>query len=76
MLWIVQKDNPKPEKYIPIFIRTSKKEEQFSDTDRFVVFNSKKAALAYASQLKKNYTASTIRLFYEEGHSKNVRSPS
>ena len=71
MVYFVQKENPQPDSYIAIFIRTSSKE--FRDRDRHEMFKSKASAVAYAKKLALEFSVHTIRLFYEGGHSENLK---
>ncbi|MEM0938608.1 MAG: hypothetical protein AAF600_01780 [Bacteroidota bacterium] len=73
MFWIVQKDNPKPETYIPVFVCQKFDADRFEDTEKFKVFRSKIRAVAYAKNLLSQFEVLSIRLFHEEGHSENIK---
>ncbi|MEM6734802.1 MAG: hypothetical protein AAGC64_09090 [Bacteroidota bacterium] len=74
MFWIVQKDNPKPETYIPVFACQKFDTDRFENTEKFKVFKSKTSAVTYAKKLLSRFEVLSIRLFYEEGHSENLKN--
>jgi len=73
MYWIVRKDNPKPDVYIPIFVESSTANEKFQDSEKFQIFRSESGAITFAKQLFNEFAVRSIRLFYEDGHSQNIR---
>jgi len=73
MVFFVAEEDPKPDNYIAIFVRKSR-EKDFDGKERFKLFASQEKALVFAQQLKEKYGISTIRLFYEEGHSRILRN--
>lgn len=73
MIWIVKLDNPKPEKYITIFERVSLTEERFHSEEKYKIFTNKEVAIEEAILLMSQYSINAIRLFYEEGYSKNIK---
>lgn len=73
MIWIVKLDNPKPEKYIAVFERTSLTENRFHSKEEYSVFSEKSDAIQKANDLMMLYSVDTIRIFHEEGYSRNVK---
>ncbi|MEM7551959.1 MAG: hypothetical protein AAF363_19915 [Bacteroidota bacterium] len=73
MYWIVIEDDPKPDKYIPILVRSQvsviELEAKFS---KVKVFDNEAGALEFADQLKVIYAVESVRLFYPEGISKKL----
>ncbi len=69
MFWIVQKDHPKPENYIPVFIKSAPPDDRFSNLEKFRVFKSEKAAYQYANEIRSAFGIRNIRLFHENGYS-------
>lgn len=63
-VWLVSKDNPKPDPYIAILVR--EKESQESCKESYKVCRSAKEALAFALELKKKYGVKQVRLFYPD----------
>ncbi|MFK7954420.1 MAG: hypothetical protein AB8B73_16325 [Ekhidna sp.] len=73
MIWIVKLDNPKPEKYITVYERISLTEDRFLSKEKYKVFENKENAIKEATLLMAKYSLDVIRLFYEEGYSKNLK---
>lgn len=73
MHWIVRKDNPKPETYIPIFVCRHLDRKKYGDIDKYRDFNSENDAISFAKSLLSKFNAQSIRFFYQEGHSEKLR---
>ncbi|MCG8321426.1 MAG: hypothetical protein MI921_18125 [Cytophagales bacterium] len=73
MTWIVITEDPRPDKYIPILVRSQQEAIELSvKLNSFQVFNNEDEAISLATQLKEKYRVKSIRIFYSEGYSKNV----
>lgn len=73
MVWIVKLDNPKPESYVTVYERTSINEDEFLSPEKYQVFDSKSDAIKKARSLLCFYSVISIRFFYEEGYSRNIK---
>lgn len=71
MVYLVQNENPRPDSYIAIFIRSSLKE--LEDRNRYEIFRSRNKAVERAEKLAEKFSVQTIRLFHEEGYSENIK---
>lgn len=73
MLWIVIVEDPRPDKYIPILVRSQTDAiELCMRLDNFEVFTNEHDAVSLATQLREKYSVKSVRIFYSEGHSKKI----
>jgi len=72
---MVISDDPRPDKYIPIFVGPAHHHvKPFGKAYRYKLFRKEMNAIKYANSLKQKYAVEHIRLFYLGGHSKKIRS--
>ncbi len=73
MIWIVVDENPWPDEYIQVFVKpkvdTNELLRQFESVK---LYDNETDALSYAKKTRDKFEASTIRIFYPEGHSKKI----
>lgn len=62
-VWLVEKENPRPDPYIAILVREKEFLEQ-RHTGGHTICHSVQEAIEYASKLKEKYGVRQIRLFY------------
>lgn len=75
MIWIVIKENPKPDPYIPILVRPRVEAAEYNwKNGNFEIFDNLNDALACAQDLQSKFKAKYIRMFYLEGYSKNRKN--
>ena len=74
IFWVVKEGHPKPEKYIPVFELKDLNHRRFTNKENFKIFRSKKVALNYAQKVADQFSTSTIRIFYHQGHSEIYKS--
>jgi hypothetical protein len=68
---MVISDNPRPDKYIPIFVGPAHQHiKPQGKVNRYKLFRKEISAIKYATSLKLKYGVAHIRLFYLGSHSK------
>jgi hypothetical protein len=73
MIWIVIEDNPWPDKYVPVFVRSgADAAEQGWRMVNYEVFDNEYDAFTHANHIKRKYNVQYVRLFYSDGYSKKV----
>jgi len=72
MKWLVLEDNPKPDNYIGIIALRDEQKVDLDESTAYTLYHNRKEAVSRAFALKERYQVRGIRIFFSEGHSKNV----
>lgn len=73
MIWIIVDENPWPDEYIQVIVKQkADTTELLKQFESIKLFDNEESAFDYAKEIKEKFKANTIRIFYPEGHSKNI----
>ncbi|MEO1052343.1 MAG: hypothetical protein AAFX87_17045 [Bacteroidota bacterium] len=72
MFWIVMNDDPWPDKYIPVLVRSRIDDKELAGYKGYRTFDDEVDALVYAQRLKNKYSVNSIRLFPDRGPSRKI----